>query len=97
MPFPRTTEQMTGWGYKPLGMGACKKCGFPIDWWETPKGKKMPVNRDTAVPHWETCTDKESGPSTARSEVKANTSILAWLSKNAATCECVVCKKLTGR
>lgn len=98
MPFPKNTTEMEGWGYVHLNDANCKKCGTAISWWETPKGKKMPVNRGTAVPHWETCTDKESGPTGSVQRPQGQViSVLAWLSKNASTCDCVVCKKLTGR
>jgi hypothetical protein len=46
-------------GYKHSGLAQCKGCGVDIEWWETPKGKKIPMNHGTAVPHWSTCPQSQ--------------------------------------
>ncbi len=37
-----------------------KNCGREIEWWVTPKGKKMPLNPDTKEPHFSTCPDAKN-------------------------------------
>lgn len=39
--------------------GTCKGCQAPLDWYETVKGRNMPMNRD-AVPR-KSETDRETG------------------------------------
>lgn len=62
MAFPKTFDEMKPAGYKFLGNATCKGCGDDIEWWETPNGKKIPMNPMTsgsseAVAHWSTCSD----------------------------------------
>lgn len=38
---------------------SCRGCGAPIYWERTRKGRMMPVDAGTFLPHWETCTNKE--------------------------------------
>lgn len=37
-----------------------KTCGQEIEFWFTPKGKRMPINPGTMDPHFATCPDVES-------------------------------------
>lgn len=46
---------MVTMGYKHLNESDCKGCQAKISWWETPKGKKIPMDIGTAKPHWEDC------------------------------------------
>lgn len=55
MPFPKTIEELTAQGYKFENGATCKACHADIEWWTTPKGKKIPMDQGTAVSHWSTC------------------------------------------
>jgi hypothetical protein len=62
VPFPKTMDDMKAAGYKFKDYAVCKGCGEDIEWWETPKGKNIPMNsmqrgNDEAVTHWVTCSD----------------------------------------
>lgn len=58
-------EELEADGYRHMGTSRCKgsACGAEIDWYETPRGKNIPINPDTLKPHWETCpsTDEFRG------------------------------------
>lgn len=65
MPFPKTLDELRATGYAFNGHGECRGCGDALDWYITPNGKKMPMNHmdkgtDPAVPHWTTCTERDS-------------------------------------
>ena len=65
MAFPRTFDELKAADYKFSNDAICKGCGDDIEWWETPKGKKIPMNLMTAgsspaVAHWSTCSDAAS-------------------------------------
>jgi hypothetical protein len=55
MSFPKTLDELTTAGYRHEGTANCKACHAPIEWWHTPKGKKIPMDHGTATPHWSTC------------------------------------------
>lgn len=62
--YPQTRHDMVRAGYKHLGNGVCKGCSADIEWWETAKKKKLPMNRivndhDLAKTHWETCPNSK--------------------------------------
>jgi hypothetical protein len=60
MPFPKTLDELRKAGYHYEGDGMCKRCGAAIEWWKTPKKKKMmPCDFGTATPHWATCPSPE--------------------------------------
>ena len=40
MPFPKTIEDLKAAGYTFENDARCK-CGQPIEWWKTPRGKMM--------------------------------------------------------
>ena len=50
-------EELEAAGYRFLNPSRCagQDCGAEIDWWETPKGKKMPLDPDTLEPHFGSC------------------------------------------
>lgn len=91
MAYPTTIEEMKQQGYKFSGEGECRSCGADIEWWETPRGKKMPTNHGTAEPHWSTCPSanqhRENGGQGERMS-------LAWLKEQARGCHCNLCKKV---
>ena len=66
MPFPKTRDEMVAAGYKFYNHARCNGrdgvpgCGAEIEWWETPRGKKMPFDLmpegiSPAVTHFTTC------------------------------------------
>lgn len=60
MGFPRTLKEMKEYGYKFSGDATCKGCQEDIEFWETPRGKKipmdpMPMENSAAIAHWTTC------------------------------------------
>lgn len=65
MAFPKTLNEMVPSGYKFDNSSVCRGCGDEIEWWETPSGKKIPMNpmehgSSAAVAHWSTCTEQDS-------------------------------------
>jgi hypothetical protein len=46
-------------GFKQLEDSTCKACGAEMTWWETPRGKKLPMNRGTATAHFKDCPNAE--------------------------------------
>lgn len=56
MPFPTMIEELEAAGYTFENDARCK-CGTAIEWWNTPRGKMMPieVDGDEIVPHWSNC------------------------------------------
>lgn len=64
MPFPANRDAMVGSGYKFSNHARCKSCMAEIEWWETPRGKKMPFNLmqdgiSPAVTHFTDCPDAD--------------------------------------
>jgi len=64
MAFPKTLNEMTERGYKFKDHAECRGCGDPIEWWETPNGRNIPMNPMTggeseAAPHWVSCTEQD--------------------------------------
>ena len=62
MPFPKSLEELKAAGYVFSNHAACKGCGATVEWFTTPKGKKMPMDVDTAgnvVSHFSTCKNAE--------------------------------------
>ena len=62
MAFPKTLNEMKAFNYRFDNNAVCRGCGDDIEWWETPNGKKIPMNPMTggdseAVAHWATCSD----------------------------------------
>lgn len=62
MPFPETADEMKKQGYVFENDAVCKGCSEEIEWWSTPRGRKMPMNpmlkgTAPAVPHWKDCTE----------------------------------------
>lgn len=66
MPFPQTFKELRDAGYRFDEHGTCRgeDCGAEIEWWITPKGKKMPFNLmsdgdSPAVSHHSTCPNAD--------------------------------------
>jgi hypothetical protein len=58
MPFPETTTELVNAGYRFDNGANCRGCGASVEWWITPKGKRMPMDVDAdgnCEPHWSTC------------------------------------------
>lgn len=61
MAFPKTDTELVAAGYKHEGTSKCTgpNCGKEIEWWRTPKGKRIPLDPGTMEPHWANCIDAE--------------------------------------
>lgn len=64
MPFPKTFEEMKKQGYRFDNHARCKGCQEEIEWWISPRGKKIPMNlmpnaTSEAKAHWATCTEAD--------------------------------------
>lgn len=59
MGFATTIEELIEKGYKHSGTANCRGCGAAIEWWVTPKGKKIPMDHGTANPHWASCPNAQ--------------------------------------
>lgn len=58
MAFPKILEELVQQGYKFENDSHCTGCNASIEWWTTPRGKKMPLDVDEAgnvVSHFVTC------------------------------------------
>jgi hypothetical protein len=70
MAIPQNREDLMAMGYVFDNEAKCRGCGAPIEWWITPKGKKMPMSvkevKDgegffakvtgwVRLPHWSDC------------------------------------------
>jgi len=63
MPFPETTGELVKAGYKFDNQANCRGCGAAIEWWITPRGKKMPMDVDAdgnAESHWANCPEAKN-------------------------------------
>lgn len=60
MAIPTTREGLIDAIYVYNGDGKCRGCGATVEWWETPKGKKMPFDEKNGryTPHWGTCPER---------------------------------------
>jgi hypothetical protein len=64
MAFPKTLDELKAAGYSFSDHAVCRGCGEDIEWWETPLGKKLPMNPmergvTPAVSHFATCLKAE--------------------------------------
>jgi hypothetical protein len=71
MALPEKREDLIALGYVFDNESHCRGCGAEIEWWITPKGKKMPmsvkevkdeekgffapVEKVVRIPHWTDC------------------------------------------
>lgn len=57
--FPKTEAGLVAAGYKFEKQGKCSSpvCGAEIEWWITPKSKRIPLDAGTLEPHFGTCLD----------------------------------------
>jgi hypothetical protein len=62
--FPANLHEMKRMGYTKTGYAKCKGCGAAIEWWQTPRAGKIPMNpmpmhgaddHAPAVAHFATC------------------------------------------
>jgi hypothetical protein len=65
MPFPKTLDELRAANYIFDNYGECRGCGEDIDWYLTPRGKKLPFNHmdkgtDPAIAHFSTCPEADS-------------------------------------
>lgn len=58
MAFPETTSELVAAGYVFDNDANCRGCGVRVEWWITPRGKKMPMDvneNGDCEPHWASC------------------------------------------
>jgi hypothetical protein len=65
MPFPKTEEELEAQGYKFKSASQCRSCHAPIEFWETPNGKMIPLNDDCTA-HFATCPEADKFRRTKR-------------------------------
>ena len=55
--FPKTDTALVAAGYVFDGTGRCsgRDCRAEIEWWITPKNKRIPLNAGSLEPHWVDC------------------------------------------
>jgi hypothetical protein len=58
----RVEMEAAGWKFPPSAdsRGTCRECGEIVDWVISPKGKNIPLNPDSSVVHFVTCSRKSS-------------------------------------
>lgn len=57
-PMPKTRDELTSAGYLMSDSSQCKGCGAAIEWWMTPKARRMlfdVLKDDTLKPHLDSC------------------------------------------
>lgn len=75
MAIPTKREDLVAMGYVFDNEATCRGCGAPIEWWITPKDKKMPMSvvevkdetktfpqpilRIERIPHWSNCPNAQ--------------------------------------
>lgn len=60
MAFPTNETELKKQGYRFDNVSKCRGCGAEIAWYETPKGKMIPLDEGTLEPHWSTCPNADS-------------------------------------
>lgn len=67
--FPDTRRDMEAVGYHYTGESKCRSCGEPMLWFETPRGKKIPMSVVSGTeseehrrlePHWKSCPEADN-------------------------------------
>ena len=55
---PRTYREaeLLANGFHYVSHGRCRNCGVEFVWYQTPKGKMIPLDMANLLPHWESCT-----------------------------------------
>lgn len=71
MAIPDNSNDLRAMGYTYDNDSSCRGCGAKIEWWITPRGKKMPMSikivgtlaegnrREALEPHWSSCPSAE--------------------------------------
>lgn len=66
MAIPDKRGDLISFGYSKLNDSRCSGCGADVEWWETPRKKKMPFVVSTQngievlTPHWADCPNAAS-------------------------------------
>ena len=60
MPFARTLDELKRNGFIFKETGRCRSCKAEIEWWQTPKGKNIPLDpmpeaNSPSIAHFSTC------------------------------------------
>jgi hypothetical protein len=53
--FPRTHKALTLEGFVFVRAGTCADCGASVQWYLTPRQKRMPIDAAKHVPHFWCC------------------------------------------
>ena len=64
MGFPQDRDALIASGYKFENHGKCRGCDAELEWYTTPRGKKMPFNlmqngNSPAIAHFVSCPDRD--------------------------------------
>jgi len=61
MPFPKGQAELLKAGYRFMIKGRCRSplCNAEIEFWSTPRGVHIPLDKDTLEPHFASCKDVE--------------------------------------
>lgn len=65
MAFPKDRDALIAAGYKFSNHAKCRGCEAEVEWYETPRGKKMPFDlmpegNSPAATHFTTCPEADT-------------------------------------
>jgi|SRR5665213_2577623 len=61
-PWPYKTDadlRAAGYVFESTSRCSGENCRRQIEWWRTPRQKRMPLDPGTMEPHWSTCLDRD--------------------------------------
>ena len=70
-PIPDNSNDLRALGYEYVNDSNCRGCGARIEWWITPRGKRIPMEpkivgsitagdrREIVEPHWQNCPNAD--------------------------------------
>ena len=68
----RNRDDMREHGWKIDGSSKeCNRCGSEINWATSPKGKKVPLDANSTVLHFKTCSGQSSAPGNVTNQPEA--------------------------
>jgi hypothetical protein len=59
VPFPKNDTGLVEAGYEFDNRAHCRGCGAEIEWWITPRKRKIALDPGTLEPHWATCPNAD--------------------------------------
>jgi hypothetical protein len=72
MPELKTQAHWMTKGYQFFSLSNCEACGLPIEEWESPAGKLVPLDAKTLEAHWSECPQAKN----FRTEMKLKAGVL---------------------